>query len=191
MRRKPLLLAAVACVALAALLLAPGCKLGGQKGGDPGRRPTSSASVQKFTPLTWNEILGPVEGTATEEEVLAPFGGALPDDVIVRPGRKEQFENRPYFALSGEPVITSDDILNAEVVDVGYGPTVAFTLTPEAGERFRQFTRDNASKGLAIVMDGEVISNPVIRDEIGAEGVISGHFTPEEVQELAARLKAK
>lgn len=186
MRRKPLLLAAVA---LAALLLAPGCKFGGQEGGGARAKPSSAASVRKFTPLTWHRILEPEAGAQTLEELLAHYGGTQPEGVEFVRGAKEQFQPQVYFALEKAPVITSDDITRVGATDEGYGPAVDFTLTPEAGERFRRFTREHIGVALAVVMDHEVITNPRINSEIGDRGIISGNFTRQEVDDLVERLR--
>jgi preprotein translocase subunit SecD len=76
-------------------------------------------------------------------------------------------------------------------VDLGTGPAVGFTLTDEAGERFRQYTRDHIDTGLAIVLDGEVISSPLIRSEIGEKGIITGQFTAAEADALVQRIRTQ
>jgi preprotein translocase subunit SecD len=43
---------------------------------------------------------------------------------------------------------------------------------------------------LAIVLDGEVVSAPLIQGEVAEEALISGEFSAEEAKDLALRLKA-
>ena len=43
---------------------------------------------------------------------------------------------------------------------------------------------------LAVVLDGEILSTPVILSEISTRGQISGNFTMEEAQRLANYLTA-
>jgi SecD/SecF fusion protein len=70
-------------------------------------------------------------------------------------------------------------------------PEIAFTLDAEGARRFAQVTRDNIGRQLAIVVDGELQTAPVIRSPIeGGSGVISGSFDEREAFELAGVLEA-
>ena len=62
-------------------------------------------------------------------------------------------------------------------------------LTDAAGKRFGEVTRNNIGQRLAIVLDGQLYSAPNINSEIDNEGEITGHFTQEEAQKLAAVLQ--
>ena len=68
-------------------------------------------------------------------------------------------------------------------------PNIQFTLTDAAGRRFGEVTRNNIGQRLAIVLDHQLYSAPSIRSEIDNNGEITGHFTPEEAQKLAAILQ--
>ena len=68
-------------------------------------------------------------------------------------------------------------------------PNIQFTLTDAAGRRFGEVTRNNIGQRLAIVLDHQLYSAPSIRSEIDNNGEITGHFTPEEAQKLAAVLQ--
>ncbi len=43
---------------------------------------------------------------------------------------------------------------------------IAFTLAPDSAETFRKVTQQNIGRQLAVIMDGELLSAPVIRGEI-------------------------
>ena len=68
-------------------------------------------------------------------------------------------------------------------------PIIEFELTDAAGIRFGDVTRNNIGRRLAIVLDGQLYSAPRINSEIDNRGEITGHFTPEEAQKLAAVLQ--
>ncbi|MGA2853311.1 MAG: protein translocase subunit SecD, partial [Verrucomicrobiota bacterium] len=68
-------------------------------------------------------------------------------------------------------------------------PNIRFELTDAAGKRFGEVTRNNIGHRLAIVLDGQLYSAPNINSEIDNNGEITGHFTPEEAQKLAAVLQ--
>lgn len=68
---------------------------------------------------------------------------------------------------------------------------VNFSLDAEGARRFAEMTRENIGRALAIVLDGQVITAPVIRGVIsGGSGEISGSFTPREAGDLALLLRA-
>jgi SecD/SecF fusion protein len=68
-------------------------------------------------------------------------------------------------------------------------PLIEFRLTDAAGKRFGDVTRNNIGQRLAIVLDGQLYSAPRINGEIDNNGEITGHFTQEEAQKLAAVLQ--
>ncbi len=66
---------------------------------------------------------------------------------------------------------------------------VGLVFTKEGGDLFAKITRENVGKPLAVVLDGVVLSAPVIQDEItGGEAQITGNFTPEEAKILVRNL---
>ena len=70
-------------------------------------------------------------------------------------------------------------------------PVVNFTLDQQGGRQFAEMTRDNIGRALAVVLDGKVVTAPVIRSPItGGSGEISGQFTAVEAGELAMLLRA-
>jgi preprotein translocase subunit SecD len=70
-------------------------------------------------------------------------------------------------------------------------PIVNFELNRRGGRRFAEFSGQHVGDYLAIVLDGEVMSAPVIRDRIGAQGQIEmGNSPLEEARDLALVLRA-
>lgn len=69
------------------------------------------------------------------------------------------------------------------------GAVVVLQFNSEGAELFARITRENIGEVLAIVLDGTIISAPVIQDEIpGGEATITGQFSPEEARELVRNL---
>jgi SecD/SecF fusion protein len=89
-----------------------------------------------------------------------------------------------------EPGLSGDIVKSARMGrgNLG-GPIIEFELTDAAGKRFGDVTRNNIGHRLAIVLDGELYSAPNINSEIDNNGEITGHFTQEEAQKLAAVLQ--
>ncbi|MCX7919932.1 MAG: protein translocase subunit SecD [bacterium] len=70
-------------------------------------------------------------------------------------------------------------------------PYVELKLDRQGALIFERVTAANVKKRLAIVLDGEVKSAPVIRERIsGGSAMIEGRFTMEEAKDLAIVLKA-
>ena len=66
---------------------------------------------------------------------------------------------------------------------------IQFDLTSESSGEFFAYTRDNIGRVLAIVLDGRVLSTPVINAAINDQGVISGNFTADEADSLAIQMR--
>ncbi len=70
-------------------------------------------------------------------------------------------------------------------------PVVSFRFNGQGARRFGDATAQNIGKRFAIVLDGKVISAPVIQGAItGGSGQITGSFTTESANELAVLLRA-
>lgn len=69
--------------------------------------------------------------------------------------------------------------------------TVDFTLDSRGSDLFERVTRLNVNRQLAIVLDGEVVSAPVIQSRVpGGRGSISGGFSVQEAHDLAVILRS-
>ena len=89
-----------------------------------------------------------------------------------------------------EPGLSGDIVKSARMGRGNLGePIIEFELKDAAGKRFGEVTRNNIDRRLAIVLDGQLYSAPRINSEIDNRGEITGHFTPEEAQKLAAVLQ--
>lgn len=70
-------------------------------------------------------------------------------------------------------------------------PIVSIQFDAEGAKLFEQITRDNVGKTVAIYLDGEALSTPVVNEAIsGGTAQISGDFTPTEARTLVARLNS-
>jgi SecD/SecF fusion protein len=78
--------------------------------------------------------------------------------------------------------LAGDIVKNAYVQRDNFGnPQINFELTKDGGERFAEVTRNNIHQRLAIVLDGELYSDPVIDSAIETgSGVIEGHYSEDE-----------
>ena len=66
---------------------------------------------------------------------------------------------------------------------------IQFELTSDGGSVFGPFTASRIGSPLAIVLDSEVLSAPVIQAQLDTGGIIEGNFTEEEARTLALQLR--
>jgi preprotein translocase subunit SecD len=93
--------------------------------------------------------------------------------------------------LAESPIIVQGGQLKPKSVYVGYNPTVvAFSFYPQGADAFWKFTRTHKGQYLAIVLDGKIISAPIVRSAIRGSGVIEGMRSIEEAAELSTLLNA-
>ncbi len=94
--------------------------------------------------------------------------------------------------LHNQAVLTNAHIASAKVTKSPYGVQIEIVFTKEGRVLLAKVTRENINKPLAIIVDAEVISAPIIRVEIsGGKAVIQGQFTEEEAGRIAEGIMAK
>jgi protein-export membrane protein SecD len=89
--------------------------------------------------------------------------------------------------------LSGGQLKRASIVFGGSGvatsPTVLLQFDTTGAELFATITKDNIGKSMAIFLDGELLSAPVIQTEIfGGEATITGNFEAEEARDLAQNL---
>ena len=127
----------------------------------------------------------------SEEELLYQYDGELPSNLQIVPG-KLRADGRPeqYYVVPMYTDLTGKLLRNAESHFREGQMVVGFEWSPEGGEKFYDLTSRNIQKGLAIILDGVVISAPRINVAIRESGVIEGGFSPQSAKELALLLKS-
>jgi preprotein translocase subunit SecD len=97
------------------------------------------------------------------------------------------------FLLKKEVLLTGDLITEARVnIDERFNePYVSITFNATGAKIFEEITAQNIKKRLAIILDGNVYSAPVIQERIsGGSAQITGRFTMDEAKDLAIVLRA-
>jgi len=97
--------------------------------------------------------------------------------------------------LNKDPVITGEYISGASACfDQHSQPAVCIDLNSDGGRKMRDTTRGKIGKQMGIVLfekgKGEVLTVPVIRDELGSSFQISGMGSTEAANDLALLLRA-
>lgn len=90
-----------------------------------------------------------------------------------------------------KPILTGGNLKRANLVfdPTSRQPMVSIEFNDEGSKIFEQVTGDNIGKQLAIFLDGELISEPVIQSKIsGGTAQINGTFTAVEARDLVNNL---
>ena len=107
-----------------------------------------------------------------------------------------------FVARSTEPRVTGEDLVSSQVErdPTSGGLSIGFRLSAEGGRKFSQLTRNYKAHGpknptdkgrqLAIILDDQLISAPVIQSEIGSQGQITGRFDAKSAKKLSDELNA-
>lgn len=94
---------------------------------------------------------------------------------------------RKRVMVSGETLVDAQPSQDQRTGE----PIVSFRFDTRGGKKFADVTARNVGRPFAIVLDGKVISAPVIRQAIlGGSGQISGNFSFQSAQDLALLLRA-
>jgi preprotein translocase subunit SecD len=136
-----------------------------------------------------------VDDGANAEEAAksgAPPGRQVLYGQIGKPGTGTSVEKIPYV-LESRTLMTGEYIQDARVrpSEQLSGPSVEVILNGQGARLFEQITAANVKRRLAIILDNNVYSAPVIQERIGGgRASITGSFDIKEARDLAIVLRA-
>lgn len=144
----------------------------------------------------WRELPSLIK--AGEEEVFwdkwkskIPEGDEIVFQKIIDKQTGEVYK-RPYI-VKKDVLLTGDLLAEAHVsIDQRFNePYVSLRFNDAGAKIFEDITAKHVKKRLAIILDGNLYSAPVIQEKIeGGNAQISGSFTLEEAKDLALVLRA-
>lgn len=141
-------------------------------------------------PTRLRELLGSTAQMSFHMVAQDAGGDRLPAGVSLLPDAKKASQTYPIedrVALSGERLVDA----RAGFDQRTHEPIVSFRFDSAGARQFAEITSRNVGRPFAIVLDGKVLSAPVIREPItGGSGQISGSFTVEDTVVLSALLRA-
>jgi len=111
-------------------------------------------------------------------------------DVDLLPSRDEKGAKVP---VERRVMADGGDLTDAQPAfdQQSHEPMVSFKFNLKGAQRFGQATSENVGRRMAIVLDNEVISAPVIRTAItGGSGQITGNFSVQQANDLSVLLRA-
>jgi len=161
--------------------------------GDPTR---AKAIIQAGGQLSLNRVADD-QTYPSEAAALGAKGGVLPPGTEILPGRSDSAAGPTaapvYYILDRAPAVTGADLRGATPAPDTNNPSqyqVHFELSTAAAARFGPFTEANIGHRMAIVLDHQVYSAPVIQGRIDDNGEITGNFNQDSAHDLALVLRA-
>ena len=157
----------------------------------------STPTAQGRDPGTYLVDAGDVQTTLDFMD-LPEFQRAMPRGVSLQWGLDSvPITGRFYrelYILEEDPFLTGEQLVDASATrdQQNYNePLVLFQLNRRGGRVFQDITREHQYDRIAIVLDGEVVSAPVVNEPIGARGQITMADAPfSEAADLALVLRA-
>jgi protein-export membrane protein SecD len=129
----------------------------------------------------------------TEQNRLNSLREAEPtDDTSSEPARL-------LHPTTGQPFETAMTGAGLAAASASFGQTsqvgagqwfIEFAIKPEFIETFATFTGSRIGEPMAIVLDGEVLSAPIIQSQLSDGGIITGQFDQETAERLALQLRS-
>ncbi len=133
------------------------------------------------------------------DEIVTSEQVELRKNAVLAEGEQDPLAGRLAHPVSGLPfrtVMTGAGLQAASAVlspPQGTGSPewmINFEIKEEFQDIFGSFTRDRIGEPMAIVLDGEVLSAPIIQAQLSSGGVITGQFTEDEANTLALQLRS-
>ncbi len=130
-----------------------------------------------------------IEDSRLGEDEALPFNYRL---VLQESDGSAAGNEETCFLLREDMTLSDSYIEDAEKASSGPMDiaVVNFRLNDKGAKKFARLTGENIGKRLAIVLEGKLISAPVIHSRISRRGQIQGNFSPQEARDLANVLLA-
>ncbi|MCX6787329.1 MAG: protein translocase subunit SecD [Candidatus Kaiserbacteria bacterium] len=155
-------------------------------------------------PLVQTERASGLSGT-TEDRLIVDLPGVTDIDAAIAalgqtPTLEFRLENAAAVGTTTEVTYTATGLtgryLSSAALQFGSGataglaaPQVLLNFNSDGAKLFEKITSENVGKTLAIFLDGQPISTPVIQEAIpGGQATISGRFSATEARDLVRNL---
>ena len=96
-----------------------------------------------------------------------------------------------FYMINKRVMVSGEMLRDANpTFDRNNSPSVSFQLNTVGGKKFGRVTGKHIGRAFAIVLDGKVVSAPIIQSQIFSSGQITGNFTTQETNDLALVLRS-
>src|SRR5437763_9889757 len=128
----------------------------------------------------------------SRDALLAQHGGVLPlGTKLARSKPRGSGDGEQWYLVSKAPVVSGREMRNARPGQDEFRKwETSFTLSPEGGRRFGQYTERNIGNRLAVVLDNQIVSVATIQSKIEDSGRITGLGSQEESEDLSRYLRS-
>jgi len=123
------------------------------------------------------------EDTISLKANRAPFGKIIVADF---------YNPEIKYLIEKKSRVGGENLVDAKAsFDPQEGHAVSFRFDTTGAQKFGKATSENVGKRFAVILDGVVITAPVINTAItGGSGIITGNFTSQEAANLSVLLRA-
>ena len=123
------------------------------------------------------------EDSSSIKSNRAPFGKLIVSDF---------YDSNIKYLIEQKARVGGENLIDAKAsFDPQQGNAVSFRFDTTGAQKFGKATSDNVGKRFAVILDGVVITAPVINSPItGGSGIITGNFSSQEATDLAVLLRA-
>ena len=123
------------------------------------------------------------EDTISLKANRAPFGKIIVADF---------YNPEIKYLVEKKSRVGGENLVDAKAsFDPQEGHAVSFRFDTTGAQKFGKATSENVGKRFAVILDGVVITAPVINTAItGGSGIITGNFTSQEAADLSVLLRA-
>jgi preprotein translocase subunit SecD len=141
-------------------------------------------------------VIQPAKSLANEYQIIVELPGVSdPNEAISLIGATAKMDFREQDASGNfvETGLTGADFKKASVeINPNTGqPEINIEFNDKGADLFEKITKRNLQKPVAIYLDNQLLSAPIVQSEItSGRGTISGSFTLEEAKRLAIQLNA-
>jgi hypothetical protein len=134
-----------------------------------------------------NEMLDKIDHNIKNHNIISKFE-PIPvereDGFYITIDYDSNMDNK-YIILEKNPVITKDDILECKKDDY----EISITFNENGAKKLYIITKNNIGKPIAIVIDKNIVSIPIVNSAISGGSLnISGNFTEEEIEKIIRKL---
>jgi len=144
--------------------------------------------IEKTTFLEFKQVLDAAPNQALLEAKL-PSG--VPEDQQIVLSETRAGKESEALLVPKKAVLKGDMLEDARMeFDRRNRPIITFQWNSEGARVFRDFTGANIGHRLAAIIDGKVVTAPVIQSKIGRRGEITGDFTRDEANNTAIQLRS-